>query len=69
MTLVYGIAIGIAAYWLFQRTVMRCVRSQFDPTHTKSIRKNLLDKMGYDALVAFDAAVTEELRRRTSTHA
>jgi hypothetical protein len=66
VTLLIGIVIGIAAYWLFERTLMRFARSQFDPTHVKSIRKNLLDKMGYDALVAFEAAVRAELARRRS---
>lgn len=59
-----GILIGIASYYIFERTLMRLVRRHFDPTHTKAIRKNLLDKMGYDALIAFQRAVEFEIAKR-----
>lgn len=66
MTFVFGFLAGAAAMWLFGRFVLRVVRKKFGSPES-AIRKNLLDGMGYDALVTFQKAVADEMAKRRPT--
>lgn len=63
MTILYGFVAGIAAYWLFNRFLMKVIRNKFSSPESR-VRKTLLDGMGYDGLVSFQKAVEVELARR-----
>jgi hypothetical protein len=64
MSLFLAFIAGCFAYYLFQRWILRFVRKQFKTDAAKAVRKNLLDGMGYDSLVTFEAAVQAELAKR-----
>lgn len=63
MSFVIGLIVGAAAMWLFGRFVLRVVRKKFGSPES-AIRKNLLDGMGYDALLTFQSAVEAEIAKR-----
>lgn len=61
--LLVGFVAGAASMWLFGRFVLRVVRKKFSSPES-TIRKNLLDSMGYDALLSFQRAVEAEIAKR-----
>lgn len=64
MDILLGIGIGLTVYGIYLRVVVRYARRLFNPMGSKPIRQQLFAKMDYDALVAFEAAVLAELKRR-----
>ena len=63
VTFAAGFVSGVIAMWIFGRFGLRILRKTFSSPES-TIRRTILDRMGYEGLLAFQRAIESELAKR-----